>query len=178
MPTVVELKEALRKKGLKVSGNKAELEKRLAESDSVPSNILDKDLYIKARNLVKKRVKVWPSAYASGQLVSEYKKLGGRYSSSKNDTKGIGKWFKEEWVNVCKPKVQGKYQPCGREQSKIRAYPYCRPLHRVNKGTPMTVKEIVNKHGKEYLTTLCKKKRKEGLPENKKAKQISIRFKK
>ena len=29
----------------------------------------------------KARVKKWPIAYASGQLVKQYKKMGGKYSS-------------------------------------------------------------------------------------------------
>lgn len=36
-------------------------------------------LYAKARAIVKARVKKWPSAYASGQLVQQYKKMGGKY---------------------------------------------------------------------------------------------------
>ena len=38
------------------------------------------ELYAKARALVKARVKKWPSAYASGQLVQQYKKMGGKYA--------------------------------------------------------------------------------------------------
>lgn len=37
-------------------------------------------LYAKAKAIVKKRVKKWPSAYASGQLVQQYKKMGGKYA--------------------------------------------------------------------------------------------------
>jgi len=36
-------------------------------------------LYARARAIVKARVKKWPSAYASGQLVQQYKKMGGTY---------------------------------------------------------------------------------------------------
>lgn len=36
-------------------------------------------LYARAKAIVKKRVKKWPSAYASGQLVIQYKKMGGKY---------------------------------------------------------------------------------------------------
>ena len=37
-------------------------------------------LYAKAKAIVKKRVKKRPSAYASGQLVQQYKKMGGKYA--------------------------------------------------------------------------------------------------
>ena len=45
---------------------------------SKPSN---PKLYARARAIVKARVKKWPSAYASGQLVQQYKKMGGKYKS-------------------------------------------------------------------------------------------------
>ena len=37
-------------------------------------------LYARIKAKVKARVKKWPSAYASGQLVREYKAAGGGYS--------------------------------------------------------------------------------------------------
>ena len=36
-------------------------------------------LYARAKAIVKARVKKWPSAYASGQLVQQYKKMGGTW---------------------------------------------------------------------------------------------------
>lgn len=41
---------------------------------------LNKALYAKAKAKVKARVAKWPSAYASGQLVQEYKRMGGKYA--------------------------------------------------------------------------------------------------
>ena len=35
------------------------------------------------------------SAYRSGQLVKQYKAAGGTYKGKKDDSKGIGRWFKE-----------------------------------------------------------------------------------
>jgi hypothetical protein len=43
----------------------------------------DKAKYARAQAKVKARVKKWPSAYASGQVVQEYKRMGGRYKVSK-----------------------------------------------------------------------------------------------
>lgn len=115
--TVVELKELLGKMNLPVNGSKAELISRLLiygyrhqigtmpmKKSNVPENVLDDALYTKVRNQVKASVKVWPSAYASGQVVKAYKAAGGRYSSSKSSTKTIApldRWYKERWVNVC-----------------------------------------------------------------------------
>jgi hypothetical protein len=46
-------------------------------ASSKPSN---PKLYARAKSIVKSRVKKWPSAYASAQLVQQYKKMGGKYS--------------------------------------------------------------------------------------------------
>ena len=55
-----------------------------------PSN---KKLYNKVKSQAKKKFKVWPSAYASGWLVKEYKRRGGTYSSF-GELTGLARWFK------------------------------------------------------------------------------------
>ena len=124
----------------------------------------DPKLYAKAKEYVKKRVKVWPSAYASGMVVQRYKKLGGVYKGAKPKRAGIDRWFKERWVDICKPRGKGRYAPCGRQNSDVRKYPKCRPSIRVSKQTPMTISELVAKFGKAHIDVLCKDKRKYGLP--------------
>jgi hypothetical protein len=42
----------------------------------VPTN---KKLYASVKREAKRKYKVWPSAYASGYLVKEYKRRGGKY---------------------------------------------------------------------------------------------------
>jgi hypothetical protein len=116
---------------------------------SIPIN---KKLYNRIKNKIKKRSKVWPSAYASGQLVREYKSKGGKYRLSFGS---LDRWFKEKWVNVCKRKGKG-YAKCGRSKSSKKNYPYCRPSKRVNSQTPRTVGEI----GKSKLKQMCKRKNK------------------
>lgn len=129
-------------------------------SESVPR---DKDLYDVIKTRVKKSVKRWPSAYASGQLVQAYKlaymeKYGkrGKPYESKKTQKPLTRWFKEEWVDLCKPKGKG-YKPCS---SQSGTYPYCRPKKRVDKRTPMTVGEIIEKYGKGKIKEMCVKKQK------------------
>jgi hypothetical protein len=122
---------------------------------SVPINL---KLYNRIKKKIKARSKVWPSAYASGQLVREYKRKGGKYRTTKFGKQRSGKlarWFKEEWVDVCRPKGKS-YAKCGRKKSERGKYPYCRPLRRVSKGTPKTVREI----SKKKLKQMCAKKRK------------------
>ena len=74
-----------------------------------------------------------------------------------NRKSNLGRWFKEKWVNVCNKK-SGKYVVCGRKKSNIKKYPYCRPLVRINKKTPMTVNEIKKKYGSNKLKSMCNKK--------------------
>ena len=127
----------------------------------VPDNVIDGKLYLRIKREIEKDLKQqgrrW-SLYASGRLVQQYKKQGGKYKGKKNDD-GINRWFKEEWVDTCKlpKKVQ-----CGRTNvpksytAMKRSFPYCRPMNRISKDTPKTVKE----HSRSQLKKLCKKKRK------------------
>jgi len=170
--TVLELKEYLRKQKLPVSGNKSELINRLKSKIQIPENVIDKKLYKDTIAKIKKRVKVWPSAYASGQVVKEYKLAGGRYKNN-NDESNLSRWYKEEWVNVCKRKNDGTFEKCGRKQSTTKNYPYCRPLKKINESTPMTVNEIKKKYGEKKLNELCKKKHNQGLPQKSKPTRIS-----
>lgn len=165
--SVTELKDKLRDKNLPVSGNKSQLIARLRTK--IPANVVDKELYNRVREKVK-RVSIWPSAYASGQVVSEYKKAGGRYKGKKGGN--LDRWYKEEWVNVCK-KSGRSFAKCGRKKSNVREYPYCRPRVRVNSKTPMTVVELRKKYGSKKFDELCKKKRTRGLPKDGRAQSIS-----
>ncbi len=36
-------------------------------------------------------------------------------------------WFKENWVDISKPKKGGGYQKCGRKKAKGGSYPKCVP---------------------------------------------------
>lgn len=130
----------------------------------------DPDLYESVKAEVKKHFlsqqSVWPSAYASGQLTKAYKRAfleeygpdSNPYLTTRSDNLGraqeepLTRWFQEEWVNVCVPKKNLKYEPCGRAKSNIKDrenYPYCRPLHRINKDTPRTVSEFTEQELEE-----------------------------
>jgi hypothetical protein len=116
----------------------------------------NKKLYEKVKEEAKKKFKVWPSAYASGWLVKEYKRRSGKYSGGKTSSRGISRWYKEKWINVCK---LPKKVSCGRSKlSKTwkKNYPYCRPSIRVNKSSPRTSSEISMKEIKKR----CSRKRK------------------
>lgn len=119
---------------------------KFGKKDNKPQPV-NKKLYAKVLKSVKAKSEVWPSAYASGRLVQEYKKRGGTYYFGKV-VSGLTRWFKEKWVDVCSKKKS----TCARSTSK---YPYCRPTVRVTSKTPKTVKEIP----KNKLKEMCKLKK-------------------
>jgi hypothetical protein len=126
--------------------------KSKSRTKSVPIN---KSLYNRIKNKAKHKFKVYPSVYANSWVVREYKKAGGRYKSKTGKKSGLSRWYREKWIDVCKyPKIV----PCGRKSKKKsnKNYPYCRPLYKINKKTPKTVKQFSLKQ----LKKRCSKKRK------------------
>ena len=84
---------------------------------SKPSNPA---LYNRVKAEAKRKFKVWPSAYASGWLVKEYKKRGGKYKGKKSPKNtGLKRWFDEKWINVCK---LPKKVPCGRPKATLKTW--------------------------------------------------------
>jgi len=96
------------------------------------TKILDPLIYEKAKTIIYKQYEK-PSAYRSGALVKKYKELGGRYGKDKENEKPLKRWFLEKWedVNPNKNNV---------------SYPVYRPTKRINKKTPLTIKEISKKN--------------------------------
>jgi hypothetical protein len=123
---------------------------------------LNKNLYEKVKLEAKSRFKVYPSAYANGWLVKEYKRRGGTYSGKKTKDTGLSRWYNEKWINVCElPRIVR----CGRSDKNIplqiwiKQYPYCRPYYKITEGTP----KIVSDFSQLELKQRCKRKRKNPL---------------
>jgi len=89
--------------------------------ENVPT---DKKLYERIKRKVKGEM-VWPSAYASLQLVRQYKAAGGKYRRMARG--GLTKWLEEKWVDLSRPKPGGGYEDCGRDEAKGEDYPKCVP---------------------------------------------------
>ena len=110
----------------------------------------DQKLYERIIEKIKKRVDRWPSAYASGQVVQEYKaameKKGLKpYLDPKPDNKiGLARWYNENWVDI----KTGK--PCGSVKT-ADYYPTCRPAKRVTAKTPVTSTELSSSQKKEMV---------------------------
>ena len=66
----------------------------MAEKSKVPSNVANPSLYRKARAKAKAKFDVFPSAYASGYMVQEYKRMGGKYKGAKKAQGGEVKGLK------------------------------------------------------------------------------------
>ena len=106
----------------------------------------NKKLYEKVKDEIYKE---YPkhSAYRSSLLVKTYKAKGGKYIGKKDDEKGLGKWYREKWVNT-RGETGYKY--------KNDIY---RPTVKVNKDTPTTHKELTAKQIKNARATKAKKGR-------------------
>lgn len=94
----------------------------------------DKELHSRATAAAKAKFKVWPSAYASGYVVQQYKRMykekhGSLSGAFKGDGKEIyaddlDKWFKEKWVRIgANGEIMG---PCGAREEK-EGKPKCLP---------------------------------------------------
>jgi hypothetical protein len=99
----------------------------------------DPALYARIQSSVRRGVKRWPSAYASGLVVQRYEAAGGEYTEACPKREGgLTRWFKEKWVNVC----EAGLPVCGRATSGMseaeyrKAYPKCRPLKVAQSMTP------------------------------------------
>jgi len=127
------------------------------------SKPLDPHLYQKAIAYVNKIYGEQTSAYRSMAIVKEYKRLGGKYSAkSKSNNTNI--WLKEKWIKVTPFVKENKKIPCGSRKDNPtrsdRRQHACRPLIRVSEATPITIKEAIDKHGKDKIIELAKYKRK------------------
>jgi len=76
----------------------------------------DKDLYARVVAAAKAKFDVYPSAYANGWVVQEYKRRGGKYSVNK--AQGIEDGFEESEIEDTFESVEKKYENCGCETCK------------------------------------------------------------
>lgn len=104
---------------------------------------VDPKLYAAVKAAADKKFLAPTSAYKSAWIVAEYKRRGGVYKED-GQVRGLTRWFKEKWVDLERPRADGKgYEACGRPRATARGtYPLCRPSRRVAEATPKTVAEI------------------------------------
>jgi phage-related protein (TIGR01555 family) len=130
----------------------------------------DKELHSRAVSAAKSKFKVWPSAYASGYVVQQYKQmykkkhgsLSGAFKSDEQELHAddLDKWFKEKWVRIgANGEILG---PCGAREEK-EGKPKCLPQAKA---------QAMSKE--ERQTIVARKRKADPDPERKgKAKNVS-----
>ena len=98
---------------------------------------LNQELYDEVKKFIMSRYKK-NSAFASGAIVKEYKRRGGKYEDDGKE-KNLERWFDEKWIDV--NPILGVTDD--------EAYPVFRPTRKVNSKTPTLVQEIPKKRLKE-----------------------------
>tara|TARA_R110000782_G_C14680709_1_gene399982 strand:+ start:87 stop:506 length:420 start_codon:yes stop_codon:yes gene_type:complete len=121
----------------------------------IPDNVVNKSLYAKAKAKANQKYGIKTGAYKSMYMVSQYKKMGGKYKGKKKEG-GTTRWNKEKWVQVIPFVKSGKRIACGSRNKMTKA---CRPTRKL-KGTPITLQESVKKLGKKKVLELARKKNK------------------
>lgn len=59
--------------------------------------------------------------------------------------KSLTQWFREEWVDISRPKPGGGFEPCGRADASEGKYPKCVPASRAAKMTDEEIRSAVNR---------------------------------
>lgn len=132
----------------------------------------DLKLYKSISQTVKSRVKRWPSAYASGMLVQEYKRVMAqrglspyvnvdvnppnppnqpnqpnlKNTASKANSKPLSRWFAEKWIDI----KTGR--PCGDARLKPDQYPTCRPSKVLTSKTPKIASALTQAEKKRMIS--------------------------
>lgn len=121
-------------------------------------NIVNPRLYLRAKkdaDLKYARDGLYKSAY----IQKRYKELGGKYKTPKPSQAPISRWLSEQWIQVYPYVSENKIVQCG--SSKDSENIACRPRKKIDpKNTPITIDEVIAKHGKAKVKELAMKKEK------------------
>jgi len=66
---------------------------------------------------------------------------------------GLSRWFKEEWVDLSRPKKGGGYEPCGRRDADKGDYPKCVPASKASRMSREDIASAVRRKRKAESTT-------------------------
>lgn len=121
---------------------------------SVPDKFIDKNLYRKIKANVFKNNPI-NSAYRSMEIVKQYKARGGKVKAD-GKISNLDRWIKEKWINVFDFLKNNKTTKCGDDSVKNKNA--CRPSKRIDKDTPITIKELLKIHSKDDILKAVEKK--------------------
>lgn len=74
-------------------------------------------------------------------------------------TGGLSQWFKEEWVDLSRPKKEGGYEPCGRKDAERGDYPKCVPASKASRMSRQDISSAIRRKRKAESTTTRQGKR-------------------
>jgi hypothetical protein len=102
----------------------------------------NRSLYARVKTLADRKFLAPTSAYKSAWLVAEYKRRGGTYTGGDRTDSGLGRWFREQWVDLRRPTKTG-YEKCGRAKASVSGrYPLCRPLAQARRMDQAAVRRV------------------------------------
>jgi hypothetical protein len=78
--------------------------------------------------------------------------------------KSLTEWFREDWVDISRPKAGGGFEPCGRSDASSGKYPKCVPASRAAKMTPEQIRSAVQRKRRAESTTPRKDKKPTNVP--------------
>ena len=112
---------------------------------------LNKQLYEDVKEKIMKSYKK-NSAFASGAIVKEYKRQGGKYKST-GEPRKLKRWFDEKWIDIKTNK------PCGAVHNS-KYYPTCRPKIKITNESPVIASKLSKKEKESMIKQKQKAKKK------------------
>lgn len=89
-------------------------------------------------------------------------------------SKSLDKWFKEDWVDLSRPKKGGGFEPCGRRDASSGKYPKCVPASKAAKMTPEEIASAVRRKRRAESTQTRVDKKPINVPTDKKDARFAI----
>lgn len=117
--------------------------------------------YLFIADKIYKRKGLYRSAYALRKALEGDEEFRMKYEkwlkTKKSPISGQRRWFMEKWISVKPYILENKIVQCG-DRGENEDFPACRPLIRINKNTPITIKEVLKKSSKEGILREIRKK--------------------
>lgn len=85
---------------------------------------------------------------------------------------GLARWFKENWVDLSRPKKGGGYEPCGRRDAQKGDYPKCVPASKAQSMSQEQIRSAISRKRKAESSTERKDKKPVMVSTIKKSKNI------
>lgn len=102
--------------------------------------------YLYTRGDAKSMGEAKRKATVQGIATGEYDaKKSEEYQEVDDVLKSLKEWFREQWVDLSRPKKGGGFEPCGREDASSGKYPKCVPASRAARMTPAQIESAIRR---------------------------------